>query len=415
MLRQQGLEWLNREWISAAKTPCFIYHLESIIGRIHRIRRAFASTAYSQYYPVKTNPNLDLVRCCTQNGLGLDACSMGDLEIADMLKVNRENISFTSAVLSDQDMRYLHRKRIIPNLNSAGEIKRWGSLFPGTRVGVRVSTFNSGGESHGGYALKMGVFAHDWPEIQRVVLQHQLQIVKLHRHESQNSISHQELLDAFAVTFSGVPAWVWKNVRSINYGGGWGLPYLRQGQLDVEKLVKGIVNITQKLKTTTALETLKIEIEPGEFLVGESGYILSTVMEVRNVHDHPMGKNLQIITLDTPFPITSGARKAELLSMVKFDLNEQRNKAESVFTLIYGRSNTSMDTINRGISAPVVRVGDHALIFWVGAYVPILLSHFNEQDIPAEFIFQNNEWKKSRDSVKFQFHYKHAYLKRRKK
>ena len=401
----------DRQLLNKVKTPCFIYDIENIGKRIETIRAAFKGTSYLQYYPVKANPCLDIVRYCIDNGLGLDACSMGDLDIADILNIPSKNISFTAVGLSEQDMRYLYRKKIIPNLSSLEEIKRWAQIFPGSKIGVRVSTMTaSRAELRDGYSLKMGILSHDWSRVRDAVLQHNLEIVKLHRHESKNSISHRELLNAFSNTFEGVPRWVWQKATSINFGGGWGLPYLRKGQIDVEKLVCGIADITQKFKTFTASRTLKIEIEPGEFLVGESGYLFTKVVDVRELK---MGENLQVVILDAPFPITSGFRKPELLSPVEFDLDQKKRNKETVFTIIYGRSNTSMDTINKGIYLPKVKVGNFALVRWVGAYVPILLSYFNEQDIPAEFIFKNKTFVKSRDSIKFKFHYKNIYLKRR--
>jgi len=106
--------------------------MESIGEKIDSIRTAFNGILFNQYYPVKTNPCLDIVRYCVDNGLGIDACSMGDLEVADMLDVPPENISFTGVGLNEHDMRALYKKMIVPNLCSQLEVKRWGRLFPGS-------------------------------------------------------------------------------------------------------------------------------------------------------------------------------------------------------------------------------------------------------------------------------------------
>jgi diaminopimelate decarboxylase len=265
-------------------------------------------------------------------------------------------------------------------------------------------------ELKNGYSLKMGIFPGEWPEVREMVRQNNLEIVKLHRHESKNSISHEELLNAFSANYETIPAWVWQNVKTINFGGGWGLPYSRKGQIDVEKLARGIVDITQKLKTNTDSDMLEIEIEPGEFLVGECGYLLTKIVDVRSLKSHKMGDNLQVVVLDTPFPVTSVSREPELLYTVEFDLDNKEREKETVFTIIYGRSNTSMDTVNKGTYLPEVKVGNLALVREVGAYVPVLLSYFNQQDIPAEFVFRNRTFKKSRDRMCFKSHYQHTYL-----
>lgn len=411
MSEMRGFEIFDRQWTNKVNPPCFIYEIENIEKKIEIIRSAFKGISYTQYYPVKANPCLDIVRYCIKNGLGIDTCSMGDLEIADILDVQPENISFTGVGLSEQDMRYLYRKKIIPNLNSLEQIKQWARIFPGSRIGVRVSTLIPGMELKNGYSLKMGIYPGEWPKVREVVKQNNLEIVKLHRHESKNSISHEKLLNAFSANYESIPAWVWQNVKTINFGGGWGLPYSRKSKIDVDKLAQGIVDLTQKLKTFTAANVLKIEIEPGEFLIGESGYLLTKVVDVRKLTFHNMGENLQVVVLDTPFPITSGFRTPELLYNVKFDMDDKESKEGAFFTKIYGRSNTSMDTVNKGMYAPEIKVGALALVLWVGAYVPVLLSYFNQQDIPAEFVFNNKTFVKSRDSLWFKFHYQQSYLK----
>ena len=404
----------NIENFDKFSTPIFIYDLSSIKKRIEEIKTAFKGVSYTQYYPVKANPNLEIVRHCIENEIGIDVCSLGDMVITNILNVPPNKISFTGNALSENDMRVLHSKNIAPNLCSLEQIKRWAALFPGTRIGIRVSTRIPGTNIQGNYSLKMGVFYEEWPIIRDIVLRNNLEITRLHRHESKNTIIYSELLEDFSSAFTSIPPWVWNNVNAINFGGGWGIPYLREGKLDIEKLASGIIDITRKIEHSFGLNSLKIEIEPGEFLVGESGYLLTTVADVRNFISQEKKENLQVIILDTPFPVTSGSRSPELSSQVVFDFNDTNNLKdleEIVSTIIYGRSNTSMDTIIKGIYTQHVKVGDYALISDVGAYVPVLLSHFNEQDIPAESIFKNGELMKSRNKVEFESHYKKMYLK----
>jgi diaminopimelate decarboxylase len=394
-------------------TPCFIYNLDEIEKKIRQVKNAFGDVPYNQYYPIKTNPCVDVVRYCMENGLGIDACSMGDLEVADCLNVPSSKISFTGVALGEQDMRMLHGKKIIPNLSSLEDVKRWGRLFSGSQIGLRISTIEPGNhfDSQGGYSLKMGIYPCDWLSVRDVVKQYSLEIIKLHRHESQNSIAHQDLLDSYNTTFNRVPDWVWKTVKRINFGGGWGLPYLRYGRLDVGRLVRGIVETTNRIKERCASGHLEIEIEPGEFMVGECGFLFTKVIDVRCLDASVGGKTLQVVILDTPYPITSGFRAPELLAGVTFEKRNDGSQEDIVFTKIYGRSNTSMDTINKGAYLPGVTVGRYALIKWVGAYVPVLMSYFNEQDIPAEFVIKNEEAVKSRGALTFNSFYRETYLK----
>lgn len=404
----------NRQWFTGIKTPCFIYDIECLVKRIERIRAAFHGTSYAQYYPLKANPNPGIVSCCLDNGLGIDACSPGDLEIAGIFDLQPGNISFTGIGLSEKDMRSLYERGIVPNLSSTEQVKRWAKLFPCSQIGLRVSILTPGRKQGNHYSLKMGIWPGDWPDVQEIVRSNHLQVIRLHCHESRNSLAAKELVHDFSVAFESIPSWAWENVGAVNFGGGWGLPHLRQGELDVEKLVRGMTEIVRDIEKSFAARKLTIEIEPGEFLVGECGYLLTKVVDVRILTSQPMGKKFQVVILDTPFPATSGSRRPELLYHVGIEPNDEQKGNEALFTIVYGRSNTSMDTINKGMYLPAVNVGNTVLIPGVGAYIPVLLSHFNEQDMPAEFLLKGDRLEKSRDCLKFGDYYRREYRKERR-
>ncbi len=391
-------------------TPIFVYDLNRVRNQRETIKNAFAGHPFTQYYPVKTNPCIDILRCCLKNGLGLDACSIGDLDIADILKVPPHCVTFTGVGLNETDMRRLFKQNIIPNLSSPSELLRWGRLFPGSQIGIRVSTLPAHKKLPGEYSLKMGIFPQDWPRVRATVQEYNLKIVKLHRHESANSIDAQQLLSSFSDTFASVPSWTWQYVKTINFGGGWGLPYLRQGELDLKPLIRGIISIARHLNHSAAAETLQIEIEPGEYLVGYSGYLLTTVLDVRTLPAADNGEELQVVILDTPFPITSGFRAPELLYPVDFEPHLNAGTGHRVFSKIYGRSNTSMDTINKGVNTPRIAIGDRAIVKWVGAYVPVLMSYFNQQAIPAEMVLHNGNLLPSGTKPNFKSWYHRTYF-----
>ncbi len=408
---KKTLEFLHTSrQVEELKLPCFVYDLTGIQKRIDEIRELFGKISFKQYYPVKANPCPEIIKLCLENNIGLDACSLGDLIIADLLNVESKNISYTGVALSEKDMQLLFRKNIIPNLCSLEQVKKWASLFPDSCIGIRVSTRIPGANSQGQYSLKMGIFYEEWPELQKIVLNHNLKIIKLHRHESKNSIFHEELLKDFSSTFDSIPEWVWENVNTINFGGGWGLSYSRTGKLNLEKLISGIIGIAKKMENSTTSNPLIIEIEPGEYLIGESGFLLTSVVDVRHTITPITRKKLQVVILDSPFPTTSGSRDQELSNHIQFSPEESNEQVEKILTIVYGRSNSSMDTINKGMRASEVKIGDWALVSEVGAYVPILLSHFNELDIPIEYIMKDTMIKKTGKGIKFESHFKQIYL-----
>lgn len=409
MQKRSFFEWFGRPLFSNLDAPCFIYDVELIRQKMEGIKAAFLNIPHKQYYPVKTNYNRDIIHFCLNNGLGLDACSMGDLDIAEKLKVPPQDISFTGVALTEEEMRCLNRRHIIPNLGSLAEFNRWGRLYPNSRTGVRVSAGGPEHFHHEQYSLKTGVLPTEWGLLKETAQRYNLQIIKIHRHESKNELSSKQLLSSFAFSFDRLPEWLWKHVTAVNFGGGWGLPYQRDGELNTPELAKGMADITKKIAAKTASRTLTIEFEPGEFLIGESGFLLTRVMEARIIDVKSPPREIQVIILNSPFPITSGFRKPELLSPVELDPAIRNDDGKRFPTIVYGRSNTIMDTINKNIMLPAARVGEWALVQSVGAYAPILLSYFNEQDIPAEYIHNNGSMSISRKCLKFSDFYNRAY------
>ncbi len=410
MIVRKGFKSKEPIWrqLEEQKTPCFLFELSIIGEKIAAIKDAFGKTSFTQYYPIKTNASPDIIRYCIQNGLGLDTCSMGDLKMAELLDVPTEKISFTGVGISEDEMRFIHQKGIRPNLNSVGEIERWARLFPGTAIGVRVSPPLSSRPSPGDYAVKMGIIPNEWPRVKEIVSQEKLEIIKIHRHEHNGFQPVEQLLDSMELCFNSVPVWAWKYVEKIDFGGGWGYPYLREAYLDIRRLIDGIARIAAQTGKRTGNDGMKIEIEPGEFLVSDCGYILTRAADVkqRQYDGHPP---IQVVILDTPFPPGSAFRKPEDLYPVIFKSAYNETPEGHFYSIVYGRTNSSMDVVNKGTFLPGIKTGQLGLIAGIGAYVPVIQSYFNEKDLLPEFIIIEGKMVQSKRAMTYESYLKNAY------
>ncbi len=75
-------------------------------------------------------------------------------------------------------------------------------------------------------------------------------------------------------------------IRRLNFGGGWGIPYFdRQSPLDLEKLKAGLTALLRAPGVGELAERVTLVVEPGRFLVGESGVYVTEILYRKAVRD----------------------------------------------------------------------------------------------------------------------------------
>jgi diaminopimelate decarboxylase len=217
--------------------------------------------------------------------VGLDVCSPGEVEWALQHGWPREEISYTGTNLSEQELTAIVDAGVHVNVDLLSQLERYGHRAPGSSVGIRVNprvgASHAGGTSTrytGDRPTKFGIYAEQLDDALAIARRHGLAIDTVHVHVGDGYLS--DGLDVFAETMRRVADMTERlqdggaPIAEVNTGGGLGVP-VRAGDepLDLGRWAS---------IPAEHLDPLDVAVgtEPGDFLVKQSGVLLSEVVSL---------------------------------------------------------------------------------------------------------------------------------------
>lgn len=262
-------------------TPLYVYDAEVVRRQIARVKRAFAALPFRPFYAMKANGALAILDLVRGAGFGCDAVSPGEIYIAQKAGFTPDNIWFTCSNVSDDDLRAIGDERIVINVNSMSEIDRILKLDLRNPVALRINT-DIGAGHHvdvvtAGGGVKFGIDLAEVESARMVVEDSGRKVVGIHAHIGSGIDrlaplieSARRLLD-LATSFP--------NLRWLNFGGGISVPYEPgAAEFPIDDYGAELTRIAGRMLRARDLTAI---LEPGRYLVAESGTLLSRVTSRR--------------------------------------------------------------------------------------------------------------------------------------
>ncbi|MGH9204682.1 MAG: diaminopimelate decarboxylase family protein, partial [Vicinamibacterales bacterium] len=110
-------------------TPCYVYSAAAIRDAYTRLETAFGEYPHAIHYALKANSSLAIVRLLKELGSGIDANSMGEVDIALRCGFAPEQIMFTGVGKSREELsRAIALRLKAINVESPGELERLDRL-----------------------------------------------------------------------------------------------------------------------------------------------------------------------------------------------------------------------------------------------------------------------------------------------
>jgi diaminopimelate decarboxylase len=275
-------------------TPLWVYDADTIRARVERLRM-FDTVRFAQ----KACSNTHVLRLLRGLGVQVDAVSAG--EIARALHAGydardeRSGIVFTADEIDTATLALVAQHGIPVNAGSVAMIDQLGAHLGeragGHRIWLRINPGFGHGHSRktntGGEHSKHGIWPADLPAALEAIARHGMRLVGLHMHIG-SGVDYDHLAqvcDAMVQHVREVVA-LGHDVTAISAGGGLSIPY-REGEAAVDTAhYFSLWDAARRRLATELGHAVHLEIEPGRFLVAESGALLA---EVRAVKD--MGAN----------------------------------------------------------------------------------------------------------------------------
>ncbi|MFA1667317.1 diaminopimelate decarboxylase, partial [Chromobacterium piscinae] len=265
-------------------TPLWIYDARAIRQRIAQLK-AFDTIRYAQ----KANSNTHILRLMRAEGVKVDAVSLGEIEraLAAGYRGGGEDadIVFTADVLDRPTLARVVAERIPVNAGSIDMLRQLGEAAPSHPVWLRINPGFGHGHSQktntGGENSKHGIWHGDLDEALKAIRQFKLRLVGVHMHIGSGvDYGHLEQVCGAMVD---LVAKLDCDIEAISAGGGLSIPY-RDGEprIDTGHYFQLWDAARQRIAERLG-HPVRLEIEPGRFLVAESGALLAEVRAVKNM------------------------------------------------------------------------------------------------------------------------------------
>lgn len=261
-------------------TPVFVYDQKMLQAQAREVLafpNAFGLTAR---YAMKACPTAAVVKVLTDAGLHIDASSGFEAERAMRVGVRAEHIQITAQQVPS-NLADLVSRGVLFNACSISQIHAFGSLFPGRVLSLRINPGLGSGHSNrtnvGGASSSFGVWHEHLDEALAAAAQYGLVIDRLHTHigsgtdpEVWGRVARMSL-----EMCSRVPT-----VRTLNLGGGH-----KVGRVPGEKTTDLQAIGTREIEAFRGFakqhgRELRLEIEPGTFLVANAAALIATAIDV---------------------------------------------------------------------------------------------------------------------------------------
>ncbi|MCW5197549.1 diaminopimelate decarboxylase [Buchnera aphidicola] len=378
--------------IKKYKTPVWIYNKKIIKKKILELKK-FDIVRFAQ----KACSNIHILKIMKKNGVKVDAVSLGEIERALYagFKGNSQDIIYTSDIIEDNTLKKVILYKIPINIGSIDMIKKIGKKSPKHKVWIRINPGFGHGHNKktntGGKNSKHGIW--NSKEAFKLIKKFNLKLIGLHIHigSGVNYIHLKKVCKAMIKEAISIN----HKISYISAGGGLTIPYKNYK----EKVnIKDYYKIWNKSRNKISKKLnckIKLEIEPGRFLVAESGLLVSKIESIKYV------KNRIFILLNCGFnelirPMLYGSY--HYISVLPMD-NRILDYSNTMEVIVGGPLCESGDIFTQKennhlytIKIPIVKIGDYLIIHDVGAYGSSMSSNYNSRPLIPEILIKKNNF-----------------------
>lgn len=359
----------------AQHSPCYVYNLSVVAEKAQALLEMKAIDHL--FYAIKANSNSAILRVLYEKGLGFECVSIYELEyvLQQFPDISRKKLLFTPNFASRLEYERALELGCHITLDNLYPLAAWGELFRDKQVIIRLDPgFGLGHHKYvctGGNDSKFGIPFTELTSLNHLIETYRTKVVGLHIHSGSGILSH-ELWQQTALILSehlnNFP-----DIEFLNLGGGLGIVEKSDhSPLDLELLDKGLLTIKSQHPH------IQYWLEPGRFLVAESGIVLAKMTQSkRKGQTQFIGLEVGMNSLIRP--ALYGAYH-DIINLSR--MNEEKN----MMAHIVGPICESGDVLGYHRILPNSYENDVFLITNTGAYGYTMGSQYNLRPIAQEVI-----------------------------
>ncbi len=391
-------------------TPLYVYSVRTILDHHRKLRQAFQHADMTHpsliCYSVKANSNLSIMNLMKEEGAGFDVVSGGELYRVMKIGADPKKVVFAGVGKSPQEIKEaLKAGVLLLNCESEEELCTINSIAKQSRTVARVAVrvnpdVDPRTHKHITTGLRENKFGVDTETAIRMLKDSKkiknVKIIGLHVHIGSQITTVEPYVQTLKrlVEFLNRCAKLGFNFEYLDLGGGFGIWYK-------EKTAKTAKEIADALLPFVLQTGLKLILEPGRFIVGNAGILLTRVLYTKEsggkrflICDAGMNDLIRPTLYDAYHKIwpakTAGSYEGEVP-------DDEKWKDALVLTDVVGPICETGDFFARERPLPSVKSGEYLAVFTTGAYGYSMSSNYNSHPRPSEVIVY---WKEAKLTTK---------------
>ncbi len=383
--------------ISEVGTPAYIYSKNAILARYNELKSAFQDVETLICFSVKSNSNLSICRLLADEGSGFDVVSGGELFRAIKSGGDPSKIVFAGVGKTDKEIRYaLDNDIFMFNVESAAELELINKTAAETckipKVALRINP-DIDAKTHAKTTTgkKENKFGIDFTEVENLIKHSakysNVDICGLHVHLGSPIYTTDPYVHALKkiVTLIEECRNAGMDIAYMNIGGGYCISYTGEKVIQPKDYASKILPLVKDMQC-------HLIMEPGRFIVGNSGILVSRVTYIKEtmygkkfvICDAAMNDLIRPALYDSfhrIWPVNTNIKMPELEKPDKPMIKKGIDIVD-----IVGPVCESSDVFAANRALPRVQEGDLLAIFSAGAYGFTMSSNYNSRPRSCEVL-----------------------------
>lgn len=378
-------------------TPTYVYSTRTVLMHLKKLTEAFAELDPLICYSIKANGNLSILKLIVGTGVGFDVVSGGELFRALRAGASPEKIVYAGVGKTDAEMEYALKHDVlmfnvesVPELHALNEVA--ANLGKTARVALRINpdvdphthTYITTGKKENKFGLApedaLKVVHKELPRLKSV------RLCGVHAHIGSQITETAPYARALKrmTDFVEDCSVAGQTLTHLNMGGGFGIFYTDHAARPASEFADVLTEPVKQMG-------LKLVLEPGRFVVGNAGILLTRVLYVKQTP----AKRFIIVDAGMNDLLRPALYQAEhVIWPVRSEIDPRSDEVgELPLADVVGPVCETGDFLAKDRPFPEVRRGDLLAVFGAGAYAMTMSSNYNARPRPAEVLVRDSSAK----------------------
>ncbi|MEN3370177.1 MAG: diaminopimelate decarboxylase [Verrucomicrobiota bacterium] len=385
-------------------TPLYVYSAGTILDHYHRLDAALTSLDHLICYAVKANSNGAILKLLSEQGSGFDIVSGGELFRVLAAGGDAQRCTFAGVGKSQDEIEYALDQGVLSfNVESETELAYIDRIARGKNlrapIALRVNPdvdagthrYVSTGRSENKFGIALDRVAAVYEQAARMpnIL---IRGVQMHiGSQITDATPFAKAIEKVAPLISDLKKKY--PLEFFSVGGGMGIIYKRAlesgsgewwHERDGEASAFSVADYAAAIVPSLRELNLRVLLEPGRFLVGNAGVLLTTVRYLKQT------EHKKFVIVDAG--MNDLIRPALYQSYHEIvPVREPADSAREIVDVV-GPVCESGDFFAQDREMPAMKEGDVAAIMSAGAYGFVMASNYNSRPLPAEVLVHGQEF-----------------------